>query len=145
MGIDPEKYRKMSVEGKWIAIALEIVRDNPGLTRSEIIAEAAVFMPLHIANGGKKQNKISLAQMAVSHKSFAKLVFETDGRFFAKEVYVKRGLTFDIIEHAKKHGTVCQQDFPTVVNFRSLASQQVKRGVLKRVAKGAYAINDKPD
>ena len=145
MGIDPEKYRKMSVEGKWISIALEIVRDNPGLTRPEIISEAAVFMPLHVASCGKKQSKISLAKMAVSHHNFSKSVVETDGRFFAKEPYVKRGHTFDMIEHARKHGTVSQPDFPTVVNFGALASQQVKRGTLKRVAKGVYSINDEPD
>lgn len=146
MGIDPEKYRKMSVEGKWIGIALEIVRDNPGLTRSEIIAEASVYMPLHIANCGKKQSKIGLARMAVSHRNFSKSVVEDNGRFFAKPAYRKPGHSFKIVEHAKKHGTVCVSDFPSVVNFGSLACQQVKRGALKRVSKGVYAINnDEPN
>lgn len=142
MGIDPEKYRKMSVEGKWIAIALEIVRDNPGLTRSEIIAEAAVFMPVHIANCGKKQSKIGLARMAVSHRNFVKSVIDNDGRFFAKPAYRKPGHSFEIVEHARKHGTVCFSDLPDVVNFGSLACQQVKRGVLKRVSKGVYAPSE---
>ena len=67
MGINQEKYRQMSVDGKWIAIAIEVVRDNPGMTRSELIAEASVFMPTFIVMDGKKRTKISLAMRAATH------------------------------------------------------------------------------
>ena len=80
MGIDQEKYRQMSVDGKWIAIAIEVVRDNPGMTRSELIAEASVFMPTFIVMDGKKRTKISLAMRAATHCSFKTAVVEQDGR-----------------------------------------------------------------
>ena len=141
MGINQEKYRQMSVDGKWIAIAIEVVRDNPGMTRSELIAEASVFMPTFIVIDGKKRTKISLAIRATAHCSFKRAVVEQDGRLYAKPKYRKRGFTFEIIEHAKKHGKVSHADFPEIKNFCSLASQQCKLGNLTRISSGVYGFN----
>lgn len=145
MGIDPEKYRKMSVDGRWLAIALEIVRDNPGLTKCEVIAEASVFMPTFIDGGrGKKMGKVQLATRAANHKTFADYTFCVDGKLFAKPIHRrhKEGPTFNIVEHAKKHGVVRRREFLDVKNFSRLCDLQVCKGVLKKVSAGVYAINN---
>lgn len=135
-----EKYVKLSIAGKWQALARQIIIDNPGITRSKFVEIAAPLMPRHICRNpeGKKTGPVSLALKAIGALSSEGAIYESDGKLFSVRRSIPDGPSRRILEFASTNKTVESKNLSDIGNFCRLASQLCKRGLLERVSKGVY-------
>ncbi len=135
-----QKYVELSLAGRWLKLAREIIIDNPGITESAYMELAAPLMPTHIRRNGKKSGQVALATEAVrTLVSFYQSVELVDGKLTAKK-FSKKGYVAEIVDFATRNGSVSRMDLPHIETFSTLVSQLYKRNVLKKIKPGVYAI-----
>lgn len=141
-----QKYVELSLAGKWISLAREIIIDNPGITESRFVEIAAPLMPTHIQRNGKKAAQVHLAMRSLQHLiRVCKTVFLVDGKLTSKtkgNSTLGKGYTFEIERFAASNGSVSAKDLPHIKYFRDLANGLCKRGVLVRLGSGSYATKE---
>ena len=139
-----QKYVELSLAGKWVRMAREIIIDNPGIEQSRFIEIAAPLMPTHIdRHDGKKVGQVRLACESIRHLvKTHKSVLLADGKLTSKprEVFAK-GYSKEILDFASASGSVRATDLPHIKHFSALALQLCKRKFLKRVEKGVFVIS----
>jgi hypothetical protein len=141
-----EKYVELSLAGKWISLAREIILDNPGIEVPKFIEVAGPLMPRHIRIYGKKAGQVQLARRSLEHLiDVQKTVTMIDGRLTSKPKMPQfpGGFTGQILSFAATNGTVSRSDLPHIKHFSTLACQLCKRNLLKQVEKGVFAIMEK--
>lgn len=139
MAKNRQKYAELSLAGKWIKLASEIVADNPGMTESEYLQAASPFMPTHIRSGARKAGKVELAMRALRA---SKVLFWKGDRIYCRgdDKPVKPGLSREIYEHALSNGEVKGTDLPHIKNFSVLVARLVRKGLLKKDGRGAFSV-----
>lgn len=140
MAKNRQKYAELSLAGKWIKLAQQVVADHPGMTESEYLQIASPFMPTHIRSGDRKAGKVELAMRALRS---SKMLDVIDGKIYycGGEKTVKPGLQSEILEHASSNGTVRGVDLPHIKDFSVLATRLVRKGFLKKDGRGVFSIN----
>ena len=138
MGVNQEKYRDLSLAGKWVKLAHQVIEDNPGITEYEYMRIVCVFMPTHIIRNSRRATKMELAKEALR---VIKLRIE-DGKMFVlpNSCSGKPGYTAEILRFAKEHGEVRRKSLPHIENFFRIASYLASRGMLKKTSPGVYEI-----
>lgn len=136
-----QKYVELSLAGRWIKLARQIIADNPGIEESRFMEIAVPLMPTHIQ---RRQNKKS-GQVGLAIESLRVLVFRDksveliDGKLTAKNNPLK-GYSREIVNFATSNGLVSADDLPHIKNFHALAKGLRDRNVLERVKPGVYAM-----
>ena len=140
-----KKYVELSLAGKWISLAREIILDNPGIEESRFIEIAAPLMPTHIDSyRGKKLGQVRLASESIRQLvKLTKSVLLVDGKLTAKpREGFRKEYSKEILDFASTSENVRATDLPHIRHFSSLARQLCKRKVLERVGKGVFAIKE---
>ena len=139
-----QKYVQLSLAGKWLKMAREIILDNPGIEESRFIEMAAPLMPTHIQRrGGRKSGQVELAIASINHlTTVCKTVVLMDGKLTSKprDNSANKGYTKEIVGFAASNGTVTAKDLTHIKYLRDLAAKLCDRGVLKKVSPGVFAI-----
>jgi hypothetical protein len=138
-----QKYVELSLAGKWVSLAREIILDNPGIEKSRFIEIAAPLMPTHIdRRNGKKIPQVKLATDSIRHLvKLHKSVLLVDGKLTSKaREAAAKGYGKEILELASINGTVRATDLPHIKYFSALAFQLCKRKLLRKVEKGVFAV-----
>ena len=138
-----KKYVELSLAGKWVSLAKEIILDNPGIEKSRFIEIAAPLMPTHIdRRNGKKILQVQLATESIRHLvKLHKTVLLVDGKLTSKvRESSAKGYGKEILELASINGTVRATDLPHIKHFSALAFQLCKRKLLRKVEKGVFAV-----
>lgn len=136
-----QKYVELSLAGRWIKLAREIIADNPGIEESRFMEIAVPLMPTHIQ---RRQNKKS-GQVGLAIESLRVLVFRDksveliDGKLTAKKSPLK-GYCCEILNFATSNGSVSAKDLPHIKNFHALATGLHNRNVLQRLKTGVYGL-----
>jgi len=143
-----QKYVELSLAGKWVSLAKQIILDNPGIEKSRFLEIAAPLMPTHIdRRNGKKTLQVQLAtesirQLVKLHKS----VSLVDGKLTCKaRESPAKGYSKEILELASINGTVRSKDLPHIKHFSALAFELCKRKLLRKVEKGVFAVKKTKD
>jgi hypothetical protein len=143
-----QKYVELSLAGKWISLARQIILDNPGIEKSRFLEIAAPLMPTHIdRRNGKKILPVQLATQSIRHLvKLHKSVLLVDGKLTSKpkESFLK-GYGKEILELASANGTVRATDLPHIKHFSTLAFRLCKRKLLRKVEKGIFAVKKTKD
>ena len=140
-----QKYVELSLAGKWVSMAREIILDNPGIEESRFIEIAAPLMPTHIdRHDGKKVGQVRLAAESIRHLvKCHKTVLLVDGKLTSmpREV-VARGYSKEILDFASNNKTVKASDLPHIKHFSNLASQLCRRKRLRKIETGVFAMKE---
>lgn len=143
-----QKYVELSLAGRWLKLAREIILDNPGIDESRYLEIAVPLMPTHISTCGKrkKATQLELARRAIhSHLSVTKHVRFVDGKLFSDPIGSKKGYQERIMSFARKNSTVSKDDLPDLPNFSTYACRLCRKNVLRRIKPGVYAIAEVHD
>lgn len=138
-----QKYVELSLAGKWVSLAREIILDNPGIEKSRFIEIAAPLMPTHIdRRNGKKILQVQLATESIRHLvKLHKSVLLVDGKLTSKpKESPAKGYGKEILEFASTNATVRATDLPHIKHFSALAFQLCNRKLLRKVEKGIFAV-----
>lgn len=140
-----QKYVELSLAGRWIKLAREIIIDNPGIEQSRFMEIAVPLMPTHIDRRGKKSGQVGLAieaiRVLVSRDKSVELI---DGKLTSRKFF-KKGYVDEILSFAASNGSVSRKDLPHIKTFGTLASQLYNRNALKKIKPGVYAIAEAKD
>jgi len=141
-----QKYVELSLAGKWVSLAREIILDNPGIEKSRFIEIAAPLMPTHIQRDGKKAGQAQLAMRSVDHLiAVCKTVTLNEGKLTSKPKngpIPPKGYTGQIASFAARNGTVSSSDLPHIKYFRDLANALCKKGVLVKLNSKSFAVTE---
>lgn len=149
-GEKSDKYLKLSLSGKWIALASLWLQDNCPCLVSDYYLEVSKLMPMHVEPFRKRRDvKMSLAKSALSRlcrpeKGYEAL-FSTDGIWILPNRIAnkKKRCKYDYedMERQMRNGTV---DVSTIENFaqRKAAISYLASKGFKRVAKNIYVRID---
>lgn len=146
MDANRQKYVELSLAGKWIKLAREIIIDNPGMSKSQFIEFAAPLMPthIHLRAKGRKAGQVELAKDSIYVLTVTKkCVRVIDDKLFDKPADLDahpKGITGEIVSFAKENPTVSRSDLPHVKHFGKLCSDLCKRKILRRLSPGVFAI-----
>jgi hypothetical protein len=140
-----QKYVELSLAGKWVSLAREIIIDNPGIEESRFIEIAAPLMPTHInRRKGRKNGQVKLATESIRHLvKLQKSVLLVDGKLTSKpKVSFTKGYCKEILELASINRIVRATDLPHIKHFSALAHELCKRKLLSKVEKGVFAVKE---
>ena len=141
-----QKYVELSLAGKWVCLAREIILDNPGIEESRFIEIAAPLMPTHIERrkvqkiGQAKLARESITQLVKTCKSVSLI----DGKLTSKpRGALRKCHSKEILDFAINNENVRTSDLPHIKYFSTLANRLCKRNLLKMVEKGVFSIVEK--